>query len=116
MQESEQRHHKDTIQALSVRNGPGSRKFAEINTKPAVEEQPAPAGAAGGAGAFFPNRGGAAVRLPPVCPWQAPRVARGPVACLPSNELLGRGEPAMLGLWFICSVTRDLLFSLAFRI
>ena len=60
MQESEQRHHKDTIHVLSVTNGPGSRKFAEINTKPAVEEQPAPAGAAGGAGAFFPNRGGAA--------------------------------------------------------
>lgn len=60
MQESEQRHHKDTIHVLSVTNGPGNRKFAEINTKPAVEEQPAPAGAAGGAGAFFPNRGGAA--------------------------------------------------------
>lgn len=53
MQGSEQRPHKDTIRVLSVRNGPGSRKFADINAEPAVEEQPAPAGAAGGLGRSF---------------------------------------------------------------
>lgn len=129
MQESKQRPHKDTIRVLSVRNGPGSRKFAEINAEPVVEEQPAPAGAAGGAGVFFPIRGGAggpelrpskpetlSCPLPPSCPWQAPWVAGGLMVCLPSNKLLGCGEPAMLGLWFICSVTRDPLFSLAIRI
>ena len=129
MQESKQRPHKDTVRVLSVRNGPGSRKFAEINAEPAVEEQPAPAGAAGGAGVFFPNRGRAggpelgpgrpgtrSCPLPPSCPWQAPRAAGGLMACLPSNKLLGCGEPVMLGFWFICSVIRDPLFSLAIRI